>query len=802
MYFIFLVLISLIPICVGVAINVLFEWNRLSKVIFVFLLMVSFWQLDVAFLYATSYLSKDTIAFLFALFRFGTIMVTPTMFYLCYTILKQLPHEQQFKWRYVLNTYTVSFAFIASFIVYIIGWTDGGIVDLKLVQIDHNEFYFPIYGSLNWVFYVNVAMLLACTIICLLVSLDTKNETIRSFLFWFNIFSVIGYLIGALNIFEAAKLYPSSIALMVYTASILILSSKTHLAIVHKMNRQLHEQKNFLFEVINLNPNYIYAKDMQNQYTLMNQSYAQLVGANITEVFAHHEDEEKTLFYAHDRENFEQTIKNQTIEKIFIREELLSSVKGEELWVQTVKVPIDMDGKKTMLAVSTDITERKKFEDTIKHQAYHDALTGLPNRRMYDDDLEMFLAEAKRAETNVAILLLDLDHFKYVNDTLGHDMGDLLLIEVAKRMNRLKQTMFTPQFYRLGGDEFIIILPAENQREIVAFTKALLKAFEDRFLIQENECYITPSIGISIYPKDGQDSNTLIKHADTAMYYVKANGKCGFQLFDEHIQHKFQRRVMVEKQLRKAVLCNEFDLFYQPIVDLKLQQITGVEALLRWNSPILGPVSPDEFIPIAEENGLILSIGSWVMKQAFTQQKQWQVEHNRYLKMGINVSVKQLQDASFIESVRQMIQKSEIDPALITLEITESVAMYDELTIEKLSELKRLGVNLSMDDFGTGYSSLSYLNKYPLDSIKIDKSFIMQMMNDEESKAIVRTIITIAKQLDLDVIAEGVEGLEEYNTLIAMQCDFIQGYYISKPLPARELQFIFNSEKMVSDKIV
>ena len=786
MFFIFLILLSCIPVCVGVTLLVLFKKYKLSKILFLFLLMVSIWQLDVAFLYAYDLFNKETISFVFNLLRFGSIMLTPAIFHIGYTIVQEiLPEELQKKWLPLVNRTTVAIFYGVAFLVYIIGWSKKGIRDLELLQIGSNPFYFPVYGELSWIFYSNVLLFLVSMTTCFLISLNVKKKNERSFLVYFSIFSSIGYAIGTLNMLPSVKLYASSIALLVYALSILILSSRMHLEIVNSMNIKLCEQQKFLFQVIDLNPNYIYARDDHGRYTLLNQSYAQLLGMDIQDMIGKTDDDlqrngafEK-LTFEQEKDQFKLT------KKVFIREESVTSASGEEIWVQTVKVPIQFNEGTSILAVSTDITERKQYEDEIKFQAYHDSLTGLPNRRMFNENLTNLLEESKTETRQSAIMFLDLDRFKYINDTLGHDIGDLLLIEVSRRIeNLLKKKHPSANIYRLGGDEFTIILPHYNALDSEDFADELLKQFKTGFVIDGSEYFITPSIGISIFPNDGDDANTLIKHADTAMYYVKERGKNNHQLFTAEMQKNFYRKMMIEKQLRTALDHNEFELHYQPIIDLKTNEIIAMESLLRWHNPVLGQVPPDELISVAEETGMIIPIGQWVLHTALQQNIKWQNEGYKPLKISINVSVRQLHDSMFVECVKKAIENAKIDASYIVLEITESIAMYANSMIEKLCALKELGISLSMDDFGTGYSSLSYLNKYPLDSLKIDKSFVLGMHHDDENKAIIKTIIAIAKQLDLKVIAEGVEGLEESQFLNGIGCDFAQGYYFSRPLPA------------------
>lgn len=790
MFYLFLILLACIPISVGITILVLFEKSKLSKIIFLFLLLASFWQIDVAFLYAQQLFKEETIMLFFRIFRFGSIMVTPTILYIGYTIVQEiLPDNYKKKWCFLVNRTTVFLSYVMALIVYIIGWSDRGIKGLELVQVDSNIFYYPVNGELSWIFNSNVLFFVVNMIICFLISLDVQTKSERSFLVYFNIFTLIGYAIGFFNMIPSSRLLPSSIAILVFAISVLILSSRMHLEIVNNMNKKLFEQKRFLFQVINLNPNYIYAHDENGRYTLMNQSYAQLMGMNIQDKIEKADDEVYKDSLVEKQTVDHLTDVNKLSQKVFIREESITGASGDEIWVQTVKVPIQINDSSAILAVSTDITERKQYEDEIKFQANHDALTGLPNRRMFNEDLTNLLEKAKMESSQNAIMFLDLDRFKYINDTLGHDVGDLLLIEVSIRIKMLlKISHKCANIYRLGGDEFTILLPHYNAEDSEAFAKDLLEQFKSGFLVDGCEHFITPSIGISVFPNDGYDVNTLIKHADTAMYHVKERGKNNYQLFTSEMQQHFYRKLMIEKKLRSALDNKEFELYYQPIMDMNTNKIIGMESLIRWNNEILGQVTPDEFIPIAEETGMIIPIGQWVMDTAIEQNVLFQKESCKPLVMSINVSVRQLLEPTFVESLKNTIENNSIDATYIILEITESIAMYAESMIEKLYEIKKLGIRLSMDDFGTGYSSLSYLNKYPLDSLKIDKSFVIGMNREVENKALVRTIIAIAKQLDLKVIAEGVEGDEEYHFLSEIGCDYAQGYFISHPLSVTDFK--------------
>ena len=388
-------------------------------------------------------------------------------------------------------------------------------------------------------------------------------------------------------------------------------------------------------------------------------------------------------------------------------------------------------------------------------------------------------------------MLIDLDRFKYINDTLGHDFGDLLLIEVSRRLENFLEIhkLSQAKVYRQGGDEFTLLFPGFLRGEAVETAKLLLEQFSDEFLISEQEFYITPSIGISMYPEDGEDAKTLMKNADTAMYYVKDREKNSFQLFTDDMNQQFYRKMVIEKKLRTALEKEEFRLVYQPFLDVKTETICGMEALIRWESKSLGSVSPSEFISIAEETGLIIPIGEWVLNTALEQKNRWQKSGYPALKLGVNLSMRQLLDKALIQKVAESMKKHHVNPAEIDLEVTESIAMGDQdIIVSKLQGLKELGVRLSMDDFGTGYSSLSYLKKYPLDTLKIDRSFIKGITSNEDHQAIVRSTISMAKHLHLHVIAEGVESQGEYAFLKNNHCDMVQGYAIGHPMTAEEFE--------------
>ncbi|BCB05797.1 putative bifunctional diguanylate cyclase/phosphodiesterase [Bacillus sp. KH172YL63] len=792
MFFLFSLLVALIPFSIGITVLFMFKKSKLSKVLFLFLLLASLWQMDVAILFAHGILSIDLIDFLFRLFRIGSILLSPTLFYVAYTIYhEQFQSSGRSRWRYIMNKTSVLSFYIWGLIVYFVGWSEYGIDRLVLVNPEGSYgYYYPLYGDLSWVFHANLCLFPVSMILSFMISVHIHNVVLRSFLFHFILSTAIGYGIGLFNMFPETGLMPSAISVLVFAVSILILSNRMHVGIVRDMNRRLDQQRQFLKTVIDLNPSYIYAKDQEGRYSLVNRSYAELCGLPKEDIIG------KTDLEIHgDPENVMDTPRDDKMilengKGIEIPEERFQDYEGNVRWLQTTKIPMPHEDSTILLGVSTDITERKRYEDELIHQANHDVLTGLPNRRLFNEDVNEIL-KVHPHKRSAAIMLIDLDRFKYINDTLGHDVGDLLLIEVSRRLERFleSQSFSKSKVYRQGGDEFTLLFPDCSREKAVETAQLLLDQFTGEFLINGQEFYITPSIGISMYPDDGEDATTLMKNADAAMYYVKDREKNDFQLFTNEMNQQTFRKMMIEKELRTALERDEFYLVYQPIADVMTEMICGMEALIRWENQSLGHVSPAEFIPIAEETGLIIPIGEWVLNTALAQSKSWKSEGYRALKLGVNLSMRQLLDKELIVKLEDSIRTHGVNPEMIDLEVTESIAMCDqELIISKLERLKQLGVSLSMDDYGTGYSSLSYLKKYPLDTLKIDRSFINGIMANEDHQAIVKSTISMAKHLHLHVTAEGVESQEEFGFLKRNHCDKAQGYAIGRPVSPEEFE--------------
>ncbi len=464
----------------------------------------------------------------------------------------------------------------------------------------------------------------------------------------------------------------------------------------------------------------------------------------------------------------------------------IRSENGELIWLLARgKALRNKEGKVIKVAGSmTDITERKAIENKIKDMAYYDALTKLPNRILFMEKLETELKRAKEQYTFGAVMLVDLDNFKNINDTLGHDYGDKLLKAIADELRLIITD--NNMVCRFGGDEFLVLIPdVGSEREVTDFTKNILSIFEDPFIINDKLTYITASIGICIYPKDAEDTGTILKNADVAMYTAKSLGKNMFLFFDDEMSSGLERKLKIEAILREALLNNSFELYYQPQIDVKYNKIIGFEALLRLNSKELGFISPAEFIPIAEETGIIKEIGAWCLKTACMKNKEWRDKGYDFESIAVNISTVQFQQNNFIEIVTNILEETKLEPEFLEIEITESVLIRSlEKNIEILERLREIGVKIALDDFGTGYSSFNYLRMLPINTLKIDKSFIDGICSGPKEEAIAYGMIQLAHQMELEVVAEGVEDEKQLEVLQAKECDKVQGYLFSKPLPA------------------
>jgi diguanylate cyclase (GGDEF)-like protein/PAS domain S-box-containing protein len=434
-----------------------------------------------------------------------------------------------------------------------------------------------------------------------------------------------------------------------------------------------------------------------------------------------------------------------------------------------------------------DITDRKTAQEQMEYQAYHDALTGLPNRLLFRDRIEIALAHAKRHRTTAAVMFLDLDQFKLVNDSLGHTVGDTLLQEVGRRL--VLSIRADDTVARMGGDEFTVLLTDIKETGSSAIVaQKLLDAISQPMVIEEHELYVTTSIGVSLFPEDGSDAETLLRRADSAMYRAKEAGRNNYQFAPATTIESTSERLLIERSLHHAFERSEFVVHYQPMTNLLTGSIVGAEALIRWNHPERGLMSPDDFIPIAEECGLILPIGEWVLRTAVRQMKEWHPEHGP-LRVAVNLSARQFQQRDLTAMIERILAESNYPPELLDIEITESTAMQNaDVSLDVMNRLRSMGVRISIDDFGTGYSSLSYLKRFPIDTVKIDQNFVRDLSDVSNDGAIITAVISMARALNLRVVAEGVETEAQLAFLRRENCEVVQGFLHSRPVPAAEFE--------------
>ncbi len=446
--------------------------------------------------------------------------------------------------------------------------------------------------------------------------------------------------------------------------------------------------------------------------------------------------------------------------------------------------------------LKSEINERLQAEERARHLSLHDALTGLPNRRLLHDRLGQLLMQARRERWSVAVMFIDLDRFKTINDSLGHAMGDEVLREMAKRLRESLRD--TDTVSRVGGDEFVLLLP--RIQTVAVVSEIALKLMEQLSVpctVGGRSLHVTASIGISIFPDDGDDAHRLLSHADAAMYHAKATGRRNYQFYASTIGEAVQTRVGLESDLNLALERRELVLHFQPRVYLGSRAMCGFEALLRWDHPRKGLIAPGEFIPVAEESGLIIPIGEWVIGEACRQMRRWQDAGRPVHPVSVNISARQFSDGTLVQRVADALAKTGLRPALLELEITESTLMENtDETLRQFAGLKRLGVTLSIDDFGTGFSSLAYLKRFHVDILKIDQSFVRDISTDPDDAAIVRAIVSLARSLQLRVVAEGVETREQAEFLAACECQEAQGFFFGRPCPAGELEPLLAAEQL------
>jgi diguanylate cyclase (GGDEF)-like protein/PAS domain S-box-containing protein len=469
---------------------------------------------------------------------------------------------------------------------------------------------------------------------------------------------------------------------------------------------------------------------------------------------------------------------------------------GEYITIEARAMPVlKSDGEiENIVVVARDITKRNKHEEIIKKMAYYDQLTGLPNRRSFAEELETFLYKAKENNQQLGIMFLDIDRFKFINDSLGHTFGDLVLKEVSLRLQKFAKG--SGRIYRMSGDEFTVILEDIELDRLNNRMTELLQLFAEPINIMEEMIRITASIGVSVYPCDGLESNVLLKNADLAMYRAKENGKNTYEFYQSTLKSNSYERLLMENELHSALENEQLILHYQPRYSIDRTSILAVEALIRWNHPRWGMISPGEFIPLAEETGLITKIGAWVIETACSQMKKWLDMGYPEVKMAVNLSARQFLQRDLVPFIQSVIKKTDIPPYLLELEITESTLMkYEETIFFTIEQLKKMGVQFALDDFGTGYSSLGYLKKFKIDTLKIDQSFVRGIGTETDDSAIATAIITLAHSLKMNVVAEGVETEQQYLYLQSQNCNEIQGFFTCRPMEASKI------EKLLAEQV-
>lgn len=461
---------------------------------------------------------------------------------------------------------------------------------------------------------------------------------------------------------------------------------------------------------------------------------------------------------------------------------------GRRVPIETIGRMTEYKGRMVRMAIVRDITERKQAEARIQYMAHHDALTGLPNRSWLVERLELLLERTNPGEIEGAVMFIDLDHFKSVNDSLGHHSGDLMLQKLAERIERCVRR--SDIVSRLGGDEFLVVLsPIDTPDQAATMAERIMRALSDPIEIESHKVAAGCSVGIALYPRDGMSADELIKNADTAMYLAKEKGRGNYQFFTQSLSDIAFESFATESRLREAIKAQHFVLHYQPQVRVTDGNLVGVEALIRWDDPERGLLPPDQFVPIAEQRGLIQAIGLWVLREACAQNKRWQDKRLPRVPVAVNLSPLQFKQPNFVAEIARVLQETGLEAEYLEIELTESLLVDDAVLMTRtLHELKSLGVKLTIDDFGTGYSSLSYLKYYPIDKLKIDRSFVHNVPHDQDNAAITTAIVNMAKSLDMVALAEGVETSAQLQFLHGLNCEQVQGFMIARPLPAADMQ--------------
>ena len=552
---------------------------------------------------------------------------------------------------------------------------------------------------------------------------------------------------------------------------------------VHDITKQVQHEKDLEIasRVFKYSTDAILITDKDNAIISFNKSFEKLTGYKGNEIIGKNP---RVLSSGWGDKEFYKKMWSDLLTNNFWENELWDRKKDGSLYAVHMTIICVRDEKNEIInfiAISHDITESKNRQREIHQLAYYDFLTKLPNRKLFKEELESFVKSSHFNNKSFALLFLDLDNFKWVNDSLGHHIGDKVLVLVSKMLKSV--TSEDSIVARLGGDEFVVIAPFNNRIEISKLATNILNTLSQSIKVDNIEINVGWSIGISIFPDNANDYTSLLKTADTAMYQAKENGKNNFRYFNDSMNEEAVKRLKIDTKLRNAIKDSSFSLNYQPKYSCVSNTMSGVEALIRWNDPELGFIPPDKFIPIAEDSGYMHEIGNWVMKKALFDLKTIHKSTNNQMSIAINISPKQLDHDDFYQNTKQIIEDSGIDPKFIEFEITETAIMKDiDYVIKLISQIKDLGVTISIDDFGTGYSSMSYLKKLPLDVLKIDRAFIMELGDDEDSTSIVEAIMALSKALKLETVAEGVETVAQKEILTKLGCNLFQGYLYSKPL--------------------
>lgn len=578
------------------------------------------------------------------------------------------------------------------------------------------------------------------------------------------------------------------------------------------MSAKLEQSERLHRFLVEQSPDLIYTVDNTGRFTFVNGRVEPLLGYEPREligqhysVIVHEDDREKAEYAFNERRigerattNFEVRLKNKQYGTRHFDNRIITAILSSQgIYTSSTDTARQFVGT---AGVARDITDRKKAEETISFQAFHDLLTSLPNRTLFMDRLELAITQAKRRSEHIAVMFLDIDRFKLINDTFGHHEGDLLLKEFAQRVRSCLRSGDT--LARQGGDEFTVLLPdVRSPTDAQGIADKILKEFKQPFLVGRREFLVTASIGIATYPQDGEAPEDLLRSADIAMYQAKAKGKNGFQAFDASMNTAHIERISLENDLRVAIgKQDQFELEFQPQISMSQGRVVGIEALIRWRHPTLGLVFPDKFIALAEETGLIVSVSDWVLRAACQKLNELRQLGYDDLKLGVNLSPSEFDRGDLLERILKPLNDYAIPPGALEIEITENTLMKDaESCITKVQQLRRAGVHISIDDFGARYSSLSYLRRFAISCIKIDQSFVRDLGSNLDSAAIIKAIMGIANSFGLRVVAEGIETAMQMRALFDLGCDEMQGYFFSRPLPAANLDSFLREFELPTD---